>query len=149
MEAFLAKELFSFIGVKFTGRTILYIVLTIAIIVAGVLAYKKIREPYVQLASAQSQIASLSKDNEKLKSQKADLEKTNHDNSVIYQAAIDQLKSSQQIAQDEKTASTARDAKSKDIRNAISNAKSDGQPVSPVILSTADSLWGPEAAGNK
>jgi uncharacterized membrane-anchored protein YhcB (DUF1043 family) len=147
MPAFMLKELFSIFGLKISGKVLLYLFLGIALILGCWLGYKKIREPYDQLATAQKQIASLSKDKQTLTQQKSELEQINSSNAQSYQVQIDQLKASQAIAQNEATATKTRDTKSKEVRDAINSSPADGKPVSPVIIDTANRLWN-TTAGN-
>jgi uncharacterized membrane protein YhiD involved in acid resistance len=139
----LAKVLFSAFGKPISVKTILLAILGVLIAVGIFFAFRFINGYFQHIKDIEAQNAQLLQDNAKLTEQKKTLIQTNTDNEKT-RVTNDQIhEANQGIATEERHASQQRTTHYKDISHAIQSAPASAAPVSPVIVSTLDGLWGP------
>jgi TolA-binding protein len=139
----LAKVAFSAFGKPITVKAILLAILGILVAIGVFFAVRFINQHFQHIKDLETQNAQLQRDVSTLQEQKKQLIQTNKDNEQT-RVTQDQIHTANQgIATEERHASQQRTAQYKDISHAIQSAPTSTAPVSPVILNTLDSLWGP------
>lgn len=139
----LAKVLFSAFGKPISVKTILLAILGILVGIGIFFAVRFINQHFQHIRDLEAQNAQLLQDKAKLEEQKKQLIQTNKDNEQT-RVTNEQIHTANQgIATEERHASQQRTTHYKDISHAIQSAPTSTAPVSPVIVSTLDSLWGP------
>lgn len=139
----LAKVAFSAFGKPITVKAILLAILGILVAIGVFFAVRFINQHFQHIKDLETQNAQLQRDVSTLQEQKKQLIQTNKDNEQTRVTENQIHTANQGIATEERHASQHRTAQYKDISHAIQAAPSSTAPVSPVILSTLDRLWGP------
>jgi uncharacterized membrane protein YhiD involved in acid resistance len=140
---FLAKVVFSAFGKPINVKTILLAILGVLIAVGIFFAFRFVNGYFQHIKDIEAQNSQLLQDKAKLQTQLTTALQTNKDNESTRVTGEQIHTANQGIATEERHASQQRTTHYKDISHAIQTAPSSTAPVSPVILNTLDSLWGP------
>jgi len=141
MEAFLVKRLFSVLGFTVTPKTILKVLLGLAVVVLLWLAYSKAHDHFQHIKDLESNNQKLTEDKNKLQGQLTQLKRINQDNASVNKTTGDQREAATNIANNEQAASSNRATRTREISNEIDHTKPTTTPVDPVITHTLDKLW--------
>lgn len=138
----LAKVAFSAFGKPITVKAILLAMLGLLIAVGLFFAVRFINQHFQHIKDLETQNTQLLRDKATLEEQKKQLIQVNKDNENTRTTENQIHTANQDIATEERHASQTRSNQYKEISHAIQSAPSSTAPVSPVIRSTLDGLWG-------
>lgn len=144
----MGTALFKVFGFDVTWKVISRVVIGIA--VAGLLwlAYSKVNDHFQHIRDLESTNATLVKEKAQVEKDRDEAVRINEENVEMWKAEREAFFEASRIASDEAATAKTREAKSKEIRNAIQSTVPTVTPVDPVIRNTLDSLWGQDTAAD-
>lgn len=140
--------LFRLFGFGVTGKTLARVALGIGVAVLVWLAYSKVNDHFQHIRDLESANATLVKEKAQVEKDRDDAVRINEENVEMWKAEREAFFEASRIASDEAAIAKTREAKSKEIRNAIQSSAPTATAVDPVIRNTLDSLWGQDAASD-